>query len=416
MRRREFLPGIFAAALGTRLPFTAFGHDGKTGRSLPRPENPRFWEEVRAQFRTGGLINLNNGAVSPHPLVVEEAFFNYHRIANDTPSIHLRRSMEPQREIAREKLAALAGCGVDEIALNRNATEAMVTIIMGLSFKRGDEVVLSTFDYPSMSNAWKIREQRDGITLRWVNPETAGPDNASVVDAYVSQFNKKTRAVHITHMINWTGRLVPAREIVAAARERGILTLVDAAHTFAHVPFRMADLNCDYLGVSLHKWLCAPFGSGLIYARKEMVGELPSLFPTEPGLWGSVKKFEEMGTRNFASEAAIAEAVDFHNLIGSQRKYDRLLELRNHWVDQVKHHPKIRIHTSLQPDMAGGMALAELEGKNQVEISNQILSRYRIHCIAISHENLKGIRVSPHVYTSKEELDLLAKALLEFAD
>lgn len=414
MKRREFLPGIFTAALGTQLPIASLAKGMGISPSLPPPDSPRFWEEIRAQFRTGPMINLNNGAVSPHPLMVEEAFFNYHHIANETPSLHLRRSWEKQREIVREKLAGVAGCSPEEIAVNRNATEALVTVIMGIPLKRGDEVVLSVFDYPSLINAWKIREQRDGIKLRWVNPETAGPDNAAVTDAYVSQFNKKTRVLHLTHMINWTGRLVPARPIVAAAREKGIITVVDAAHSFAHVPFRVDELNCDYLGVSLHKWLCAPFGTGLLYVKKENIAGMPSFFPTEPELGGNIRKFEELGTHNYASEAAISEAVDFHHHIGAQRKYVRLLELRDHWVNRVKPHPKIKIHTPLAPDMGGVITLAEVEGKNAADILAALFHR-QIHVVTITHENITGVRISPHVYTTKEELDLLADVLLEQA-
>lgn len=415
MKRREFLPGILAAALGTQLPLALSARETGAALPLPQPDDPDFWEGIRAQFRTGNLINLNNGAVSPQPLPVEEAFFNYYRIANDTPSIFLRRALDSRRELSRQKLARLAGCPEDEIAINRNATEALVTIIMGLPLKQGDEVVLSKFDYPSMLNAWRIREQREGIKLVWANPEAAGADNASVVDDYVSRFTHKTRVVHITHMINWTGRLVPAQDIVAAARRQGIVTIVDAAHTLAHVPFSITELNCDYLGASLHKWLCAPFGSGMIYVKKENIRGLPSLFPTEPELFDSIKKYEELGTRNFAVEAAVGEAVDFHQHIGGRRKFDRLVELRNHWIDQVRHHPKIKIHTPLQADMAGAIAMVELEGRGSVELSHSLHGRYHIHCSPTSHEGIQGVRISPHVYTQKIELDVLAGALLELA-
>lgn len=415
MKRREFLPGMLAAVVGTQLPFRAFGKEMVP--SLPHPESPRFWEEIRAQFRTGNIINLNNGAVSPHPLSVEETFFNYHRIANDVPSMHLRRMFEPLRQQLREKLSTLAGCHSEEIAINRNATEALVTIIMGLPLKRGDEVVLSVFDYPSMMNAWKIREQRDGIRLRWVNPEAGESDagTAELINTYVSQFTAKTKVVHITHMINWTGRLLPAHEIVAAARAKGITTVVDAAHSFAHIPFSISEMGCDYLGVSLHKWLCAPFGTGMLYIKKGMVGQIPSLFPTEPELHESIKKFEELGTHNTAAEMGISEAIDFHNHIGGHRKYERLVELRNHWADQVKTHPHIKIHTPLHAGAAGAIALAEIKGKDFHECISYLMNTHHIQAVGIRHENVYGVRITPHVYTTKEELDLLAKGLLELA-
>lgn len=416
MNRREFIPGIAATAIGTGLGLHALGRE-TPGPVPPDTDDEPFWEGIRAQFRTGGTINLNNAGVNPHPLPVEEAFFNYHRICNDTPSLAMWRTLD--RELRKEmhtKLAGLAGCPAENIAVNRNATEALVTVIMGLPLKKGDEVVLSHFDYPRMLNAWKWREKRDGIKLRWVDPEIGSPDQAAVTERYVSQFNGKTRVLHLTHMINWSGRLVPAKDIIAEARKRGIVTIVDAAHSFAHIPFSVTDLGCDYLGVSLHKWLCAPFGSGMLYAGPGNIERLTPLFPIEDDLRDNIKKFEELGTRNNASEYAISQAVDFHLSIGPQRKYDRLVELRNHWVYAVNGHPRIRIRTPLGAGMSGGIALVEILDKDHEEILHFLQNRYQIHTVLIQRMHLTGLRIAPNIYTKKEELDLLAEALLYQAD
>lgn len=419
MKRREFIPGVLAAAVATQLPLA--GLAGAVPSGLPhaataQPGDDVFWEQIRALYRTGPNINLNNGGVSPSPLPVEEAFFNYFRVCNDVPSLSMRLMQDGQKNLVREKLAQLGGCLPSEIAINRNATEALVTIIMNIPLKRGDEVVLSTFDYPRMMNAWKIRAEKEGLKLRWVDPETGNPTKADLVNRYISLFNKKTKVVHLTHMINWTGRIIPVKEIIDEAKKTGIATVVDAAHSFAHVPFSISELGCDYLGVSLHKWLGAPLGNGMLFVREDRIESQPAIFPVENSLKASIKKFEELGTRNLPAEFAISEAVEFHNLMGTQKKYDRLVELRNHWINQVKNHPNIRVYTPLEPGTSGAICLIGVGNHKPYFVDNTLLSRYHIHTVGIIHEHVSGNRVTPNVYTTKAELDLLAEGLLVLAD
>jgi selenocysteine lyase/cysteine desulfurase len=418
MKRRQFIPSVAATAMGSVISPSSFSIPNhiSTFSADEQVNDEDFWKQIRSEFRTGKIINLNNGGVSPHPLVVEEAFFNYHRICNEVPSYSMWRVLEKQREKIRSKLSEIAGCFPEEIAINRNTTESLVTIIMGLPLKKGDEVVLSIFDYPRMMNAWKIREKEEGIKIRWVNPEKDNPDDSTIIERYTSQFNSKTRVVHITHMINWTGRIIPADKIIEEAKKYHITTIVDAAHTFAHIPFSIHDLGCDYLGASLHKWLSAPFGNGMLYIKKDKIAETKPFFPTEDELKNNIKKFEELGTRNNASEFAIFDAVDFYLSIGPERKYKRLVELRNYWVDQVKSHPKIKIHTPLEEGRSGAICLVEILDNKGMDIDKYLLKNYRIHCVEIEHEGIAGIRITPNIYTSKEELDILVAALLYFAN
>lgn len=417
MKRREFLPSLAATVGATMLTSQAI--------ALPeeiRPNSPAayadedFWEQIRTQFRTGGIINLNNGGVSPHPICVEEAFFDYHRICNEAPSYNMWRRLDIYKQEAKEKLATIAGCGIDEIAINRNTTEALITIINNLPLRPGDEVVLSTFDYPRLMNAWKVRQEREGIVLRWVNPEEGFPDDDTVIQRYISQFTKKTRVVHLTHMINWTGRVIPVKAIIEQAKKTGITTIVDAAHSFAHIPFKIPDLGCDYLGASLHKWLSAPFGSGMLYVNKNKLHTIYPIFPSEKSLYNDIRKFEELGTRNNAAEFAIADAVDFYLQVGIERKYERLLELRDYWVNQVKRHPKIKIHTPLEKGRSGSITLAEIVHRDVHEVDSYLINTYNIHTVGIQHEGINGTRITPNIYTSKSELDLLVKGLLELAN
>ena len=417
MKRRQFIPSVAATVMGAMVSSSSFSNHS-VARTPTNPDLPdeEFWKQIKSQFRTGEIINLNNGGVSPHPLVVEEAFFNYHRICNDTPSYNMWRILDKLKKNIRLKLSEIAGCDVDEIAINRNATESLVTIIMGLPLAKGDEVVLSKFDYPRIMNAWKVREKRDGIKLQWVNPEQHSPDDSTIIKRYTSLFNNKTKVVNLTHMINWTGRIIPVAQIIQEAKKYKITTIVDAAHSFAHIPFKIHDLDCDYLGTSLHKWLSAPFGNGMLYVRKERIATTPTFFPTENDLDNDIKKFEELGTRNNAAEFAINEAIDFYLSIGAKRKYDRLIELRDYWINKVKKHPKIKIHTPLGEGKSGAICLIEILDNKEPNIDAMLMNLYNIHCVKIVHEGIEGIRITPNVYTSKEDLDVLVLGILHFAD
>ena len=238
-----------------------------------------FWYYVQQAYTvSANIINLNNGGVSPQPRVVQEAVERYNRMSNEAPSYYMWRILDKGREPLRAKLADLAGCSPEELAINRNSSEALETIIFGLRLKAGDEVVLTKQDYPNMINAWKQREHRDGIVLKWLDFQFPIADKQQIVDTFVNAFSEKTKVVHLTHIINWMGQILPVREIADEAHKRGIEVLVDAAHSFAHLDYKIPDLKCDYFGTSLHKWLCAPFGSGLLYVRKEKIAKLYPLF------------------------------------------------------------------------------------------------------------------------------------------
>lgn len=373
-----------------------------------------FWKSIRQAYTVSStLINLNNGGVSPQPLVVQQAVERYNKLSNETPSYYMWRVLDKGRERVREKLANLLGAKSEEIAINRNASEALETIIFGLRLKAGDEVVLSPFDYPNMLNAWEQRAHRDGIILKYVALDLPSDDEEAIIEAYNKLFTANTRVVHLTHLINWTGQILPVGKIARLARAKGIKVVVDAAHSFAHIPFQIDDLECDYLGTSLHKWLCAPFGSGMLFVKQENIAELYPLLAAPDCEATDIQKFEHLGTRSFAIEQAIAQAVDFHQMIGMQRKYERLQFLKTYWTDQVKDLDNIKFHTSLNPAYSAAIVLMQIEGVNSNELAKQLFHDYQIHVTVVKWEGLEGIRVTPNVYTTLEELDYFVSAIRE---
>jgi len=376
-----------------------------------------FWYQIRQAYTVSStFINLNNGGVSPQPKVVQEAVAFYNRSSNEIPTYHMWRVLKRELAVTKSNLAEIAGCDSSEIVINRNATEALETIIFGLRLQKGDEVVLCKQDYPNMMNAWKQREQRDGIILKWVDLKMPIEDKNSVIEQYTGLFNQRTKIVHLTHVINWNGQILPVKDIAQIAHQQGIEVVVDGAHSFAQFDYKIPDLACDYFGTSLHKWLCAPFGTGMMYVKKDKIKNLYPLFASDNPESGQIEKFEAFGTRSLATEIAIGHAINFHQMIGIERKHQRLLYLKNYWIDRVKHHPKVHIHTSQDPEFGSAISLFSIQDKTPHEVHVLLHDKPRIHTVAINHTSIHGVRITPNVYTLVKELDKLVKEILKIAD
>lgn len=419
LNRRSFIRQT-ALALGA----LALHHDAHAAffppdTTLPSPQGggeDDFWRQIRAAFAASPtLINLNNGGVCPAPRAALDALDYYNRMCNEAPSYYMWRILDQDREPLRRGLADLAGADPEEVALNRNATEALNTIIFGLNLKSGDEVVLSHFDYPNMMNAWKQREKRDGIRLNWVDLRLPSEDEDYLVNAYVSRFTPRTRLVHLTHVINWCGQILPVRRIADAAHARGIEVIVDGAHSFALLDYRIPDLGCDYFGTSLHKWLCAPFGNGMLWIRRNKIANVWALLSNDKPDGDNIRKFESLGTRSFPAEMATGYSLDLHNLIGTARKQQRLHHLKNYWMERVRDVPGIRFYTSTDPRWGCAIGVFGIEGLSGNDISEALFQDHKIHTVAIVWQNLDGVRVTPNVYTMESDLDRLVQGIRRIA-
>jgi selenocysteine lyase/cysteine desulfurase len=379
-------------------------------------ENEDFWGWVKESFTVSpNMINLNNGGVSPQPKVVQDAHIRYYQYSNEAPSFYMWRILDAGREGLRNKLADLGGVSAEEIAINRNATEGLNTIIFGLNLKAGDEVVLSKYDYPNMVNAWKQREKRDGIKLNWIEIPQPCEDEKQIVELFKKAITPKTKIVHITHLINWTGNILPAKAIADMAHSKGCEVIVDAAHSFGHIDFKIEDTGADYFATSLHKWMNAPFGSGMLYIKKEKIKNVWALLSAPEPDGTDIRKFENLGTRSFASEMAIGAAVDFHNVIGSKRKEERLRYLKNYWAEKTKDIPGAKLFTSLKPEFSCALGCWGIEGVKANEIDTFLYEKHKVHVVSIIHEKVNGVRITPGIYTSTKDLDFLINGLNSFA-
>ena len=361
------------------------------------------------------ILNLNNGGVSPQPKVVQDAVDRYYHLSNEAPSYYMWQILDKGREPLRRKLADLAGVSADELAINRNTTEALGTFTWGIDMKRGDEIVMTKQDYPNMIHAWKQRELREGVKINWINLNLPIDNDEVVIKAYVDATTSKTKIWHITHLITWTGQILPAAKLCAEARKRGIISIVDAAHSFAHVDYKISDFNCDYFGTSLHKWLCAPFGTGMMYIRKDQIEKTWPLFPTDKPQSSDIRKFEALGTRSFAPEQAIGQAIDFHNAIGGKRKQERLHYLKTYWCNAITKNPRAKLHISLNPQYSCALGTFSIDGLDVGDIASKLMNDYQIHVVSIKWENVNAVRVTPHVYTTTKDLDRFIDAVGKIA-
>lgn len=424
--RRNFIK-LFSGAM-TGLPFLHVANPVFAREALRRSyngdihnipssvEDEDFWGWIREAYTVSpNIINLNNGGVAPQPKVVQDAHIRYYQYCNEAPSYYMWQILDQGREPLREKLADVCGCDKEEIAINRNATEGLNTVIFGLNLKAGDEIVLTRQDYPNMINAWKQREKRDGVKLVWVDLPLPIEKDEEIVKYYTNAFTSKTKVVMVTHLINWTGQIMPVRKIADAAHKLGIEVIADGAHTLAHFDFKIPDLGCDYFASSLHKWMSAPFGSGVLYIKKGKIKDIWALLSNPEPDGTDIRKFESLGTRSFASEMSIGAAVDFHQMIGAPRKEARLRFLKDYWVDQVKDMPRVSFLQSTSPKMSCAIANIAVDGKKPEEVSGELFSRYKIHSVGINWENIHGVRITPNVYTSLRDLDKLVGAIRQIA-
>ena len=365
-----------------------------------------YWSIIQNSFTvTRGIVNLNNGGVSPSPRIVTEALVRYQWQQEDATAYTMWQLLEPQSETIRTGLAEMFGCDREEIAITRNASESLEILLMGMDFKPGDEILTTTQDYPRMLTTLRQREKREGLVLKLVKIPIPPKDLNEITAAFESGITNRTKLLLISHQVNITGQITPVKAVCDMARAKGIETIVDGAHSYAQFDFQQKDLGCDYFGTSLHKWLYAPKGTGLLYVKRDRVEKLWPLMAAESKQANDIRKFEEVGTHSAAPRLAIGEAMLFHNSIGGKRKEARLRYLSRYWMNRLKDVPKVRFNTSFDPKQSCAIANIEITGIDPYAIGSYLFNKHRIFTTPIMHEEFKGIRITPNVYTTLGELD-----------
>ena len=420
--RRDFLqylvPPASLAAVGATWDPSAIGEwlglKRASGSATDLARDESFWLSVQQAFSVDrSIVNLNSGGVSPSPTIVQEAMKSHLDYSNEAPVYTMWRILGPQREAVRQRLARAFGCSSEEIAVTRNASEGLQICQLGLDLQSGDEVLTTTQDYGRMITTFAQRERREGIVLRQFPIPVPCEDSAEIVRLFEQHITPRTRLILMCHMINITGQILPVKDVVQMARARGIPVIVDGAHTFGHFDFKHEDLDCDYYATSLHKWLLAPHGTGMLYVRKDKIADLWPLMAAPEAMDDDIRKFEEIGTHPAANFIAIADALTFHQGIGAKRKEERLRYLRDYWANALLQHDSIRLHTSLKPEFSCCIGTVQIKGIDTTALGEHLWKTYRILTTPIVHDEFEGLRVTPNVFTTLEELDRFVDAMEE---
>src|SRR5882757_4298099 len=408
--RRGFLRSLVAASAAV----PAFKNDalaritganrGALGRSPEDvADDEDYWQTIQQAFDIDrALINLNNGGVAPSPRVVQQALQHYLTVSNQAPAITMWGWIEPEIEAVRRRLAANFGCDPEEMAITRNASEALEIVQLGLPLERGDEVLTTT-----------QRERRDGIVLKQIPFPVPPPSQDDLARRIEAAITPRTKVIHICHITNLTGQIFPVKQICQLGRARGIEVIVDGAHAYAHFPFMRDELDCDYYGTSLHKWLTAPIGTGFLYVRRAKIAKIWPMMAAPPEMNENVRKFEEIGTHPAANHNAIVEALDFLDGIGPDRKAARLRFLRDRWAKRLERLPGVKILTPYDPAQSCGLASFTPGQLDVGKLTGYLFDRHRIIVTPIVHPEFNCLRITPNVYTTLAEIDRFADVMEE---
>jgi selenocysteine lyase/cysteine desulfurase len=418
MNKRDFLRamGGGAASMMFGPDLTALFARYRTASAAELAPNEEFWDSIRAKFTLNpDYINLENGYYCFLPDEVLEQFISHVRTVNYQGSRYMRTSRVSDKLRVRTKLAAMGGCSPDELIITRNATESLDTVIAGFDWKPGDEAITSNHDYGAMIDMFKLQARRYGMTNRFIDIPIDPRSDDEVVQVYARAMTPKTRLLMIPHLVNITGHVLPVRAICDMAHARGAQVLVDGAHAFAHLDFKLPDLDCDYYGSSLHKWLCAPLGAGLLYVRKDRIKGLWPIYGEEGVADTDIMKLNHTGTHPVHGDLGLENAIAFHEAIGGARKAERLRWVQNYWTSRVRGTPRIVLNTPRDPQRSCGIANVGIEGMTPNDLAKTLMEKHRIFTVAINNPGAMGVRVTPQIYTSVAELDAFVKALKAMA-
>jgi selenocysteine lyase/cysteine desulfurase len=375
-----------------------------------------YWQMVKRQFPLEEkLIYLNAANVCPASRPVMDRHLEYLRDFHANPSFQNRDKYVAMRESLRGKVARMLRVSADEIAVTRNTSEGSNIIVKGVDLKPGDEVLITDHNHPSNNDSWKIRARRDGFVVKSLPVPVPARSANELYSAFESAVTPRTRVIAITHLTSTTGILYPAREIAALARKRGIYMHLDGAQTFGALDVNLQEIGCDSYSTSAHKWLMGPLEAGLLYVRAERIPQIwPSIVTAgwTEHLQGA-RKFEVFGQRDDPRVVALESAIDFVNLIGGAVVEDRMRALAGRLKSQLREISAVELKTNMQPELSAGVIKFTLRGVRTSEAYNKLWERHRLAIAMTASGDAEGLRFSPHIYNSMEEIEQAVRAVRE---
>ena len=421
MQKREFIKTL--ALAGISLPLSGKNTDeimykfqNYSASQMANDED--FWLDLRNAYKLKtDYINLENGYYSMMPQPILNDYIAEIKMLNFHASYYMRKKMIDDKIAVRKNLAQFLKCDLSEIIVTRNTTESMNTVISGMDWKDGDEAIMAYQDYGAMLDMFKQQSERYGMVNKIISIPNHPKSDDEIVAIYENAITKKTKLIMVCHMINITGQILPIKKICDMAHQHNVKVVVDGAHAIAHIDFKIADLNCDFYACSLHKWLSVPLGAGLLYVKNENVEDLWPINGEYSYDKKDIRKLNHTGTQPMATELSIAHAIKFNELIGIKRKEERLRFLKNYWINQVKEFKNIEINTPFEDERSCGIANVGIKKMKPSDMAQILFDKYKIWTVAIDNEKAKvqGCRITPSIYTTIEELNVLVNALKEMS-
>lgn len=409
MNKREFIKNCSLGAMA--LPLSPLMRTSEK-TELPNLGKPIDWEKVRAQYSLDErYINLENGYYNILPNYTLEAQIRHLKDLNVGGSYYMRNDMMEGRRSARQYLADFLECSIDNIIITRNTTESLNSVICGIDWKKGDEAIMANQEYGAMLDMFKQQSKRYGMVNKFIDLPISPSSDEEIVELYQKQITDRTKIILLSHIVNITGQILPVKKICDMAHQHGVKVLVDGAHAIGHFQFKLTELNCDYYGSSLHKWLSAPLGVGMLYVKTEHIESLWPLFGESAYDKKQVLKLNHSGTIPLHIEMSIADAIDFYKQIGAENKENRLRTLKNYWVEKVKNNPSVYFNTPLEEGRSCAIANVGHRSKKPQELATYLLKEHKIWTVAIDSAGVKGCRITPNVFNTFKELDTFADAL-----
>ena len=419
MDKRAFLKNMGLMGLAVPLSFSHLA-EAVAAVSELKPDDlaadEAFWLKVRADYDIKpDYINLENGYYCFMPRQTLEHQIEHMRNVNYEGSYYMRTVRVENKKKVANKVAEIVGCTAEEVAITRNATESLDLIIGGLPWEAGDEAVMAEQDYGAMLEHFRYVERRFGVVNRVVSVPNHPANDEEIVDLYAAAITDKTRLLMVCHMVNITGQILPIRKIVDMAHSGGVEVMVDGAHAFSHIDFKMADLGCDYYGTSLHKWLSAPLGSGMLYVKKNKIDGIWPLLAERDLEPNDMRRLNHTGTHPVHVDLGILNAIEYQNTLGLARKEARLRFLQHYWTSRVRDVPRVLVNTPADTSRHAGIGNVGIEGIEPSDLAKTLMDKHAIFTVAINRPGVRGLRITPNVYTTTDELDVFVDAIKELS-
>ncbi len=419
MNKRSFLKNAALSGIGATMGMDALAalfETKKHSSAAALAADDQFWKQIRTQYMIKpDYINLENGYYNFIPQPTLDKYIQHIRDINYQGSHYMRTVQWENKKRMAAKLSAVAGCSPEELIITRNTTESLDMIIAGQDWKAGDEALMAIQDYGAMLEMFEQVSKRYGVVLNKVSVPNLPASDEEIVSLYEKAITPKTKLVMIGHMINITGQILPVKKICDMAHSKGVEVMVDGAHAFAHIQYKLSELGCDYYGTSLHKWMSVPLGAGFLFVKKEKIAKIWPLIGDGTKDLSDIHRLNHTGTHPCATDLTVEDAIDFYNMIGADRKEKRLRYLQQYWTSRVRDVPKIILNTPLDEKRSCGIANVGIDGITPANLAKRLMDEHKIFTVAIDYANVHGCRITPNVYTTLEELDAFVAALKKLA-